>query len=91
MCDRVHVVPCGDAVQYIGLEHGVVGHAGQRYVIASEDMRVVLEVVPDLLFAVVFEPVLEFCQHGISWQLIGCAGIVMGQRYVARIARRNSQ
>ena len=54
-------------------------------VVARQDMSVVLEVVSDLLVADAFQPRPELRQHRIARQLVGCAGIVVRERYVTRV------
>ena len=87
--NRVHVVSRGDAVEHVRLEHRVVRHACQPNVVAREDMRIVLEVVPDFFLALVLEPGFELCKHLLARQLLGRTGIIMSQRDIAGVPFRH--
>ena len=48
-CHRIHVMTRGDAVEHVGFEHRIEGHAAQRDVVAGQNVRVVFEVMADFL------------------------------------------
>ncbi len=92
-------VPLGEAFQavrlvrleHIALQHGVVlvparGDAG-----AGEHLGVVLDVLPDLGRVGVLQPRLQPGQHLVERQLIGCAGVAVGERDVGRLAGRDGE
>ena len=89
--DRVHVVTRGHAVQHIGLEHGVVALAGQGNAVVAQHMRVVLQVMADLVMVRAFQQGLELGQRRLAVQLVGCAGVMVRQRQVGRLAHLGTE
>ena len=77
-CYRIHIMPRRNAVQDIRLKHGVELHAAQRNVVASENMCIILEVMPDFLLVIVLKPAAHLAQNLVARKLSRCSRIVMG-------------
>ena len=84
---RVHVVARRDAVQHVGLEHRVEGHALEPDPVTRQHVRVVLEMVPDLAVVPALEERPQLVAHLVARQLVGRAGVVVRERHVGRAAR----
>ena len=77
--------------KHVGLEHRVVGHAAHRKVVASENMRIVFQVMPDFLLLRVFDECFHLRQHPVAIELVGRARIVVRDRNVGGFAGFDSQ
>ncbi len=64
--------------------------AAQRDAMVHEDVRVVLQMMPDLRCRAL-EPRPEALEHGFAVQLIGRAGVTMRERNVSGFAGRDGQ
>ena len=51
----------------------------------GEHVLVVFEVLAELPFRRIGEPRRESREHGVERQLIGCAGVAMRERHIARV------
>ena len=87
LCRRVHVVARRDAVQHVGLEHRVEGHALEPDPVTRQHVRVVLEMVPDLAVVPALEERPQLVEHLVARQLVGRARVVVRERHVGRAAR----
>ena len=80
----VHVVAGSRGIQHVRLKHGVERHAahvdGRRAV--SQNVDVVLGVLPDLGLGRVFQQRLQGQQHGLAVQLGRRAFIIVGQGHI---------
>ena len=76
------------SVEHVGHQQGVIGHACQGDAVVGEDVLVVFEVLAEFGRLGIFEPGLELGQHGLARQLVGRAGVTMGERQVSGLARR---
>ncbi len=82
----IHVVSRRARVQHVGLEHGVVAHAVEADAVVQQHVRVVLEVMADLRAVRVLEQRLELRERLLAVELVRCAGVIVGERQVGRVA-----
>ncbi len=81
----VHIVSRCHAVQHVGLEHRVERHSPHADVVASEDVRVVLQVMANLLLRRILEPVFERRKDPGPIELVGRAGVIMRDRDIGSL------
>ena len=70
--------------KHIGLEQGVVRDAGQCDTVVSENMLVVLEMLPDLGVLRAFQPGRKARQNLRARQLLWRTGVSVGERQIRR-------
>ena len=70
----VHVVPGGHAVENVRFQHGVEADAAQADAITRENMRIVFQVMPDFVFARVFEKRFQCRKHIVAVELVRAPG-----------------
>ena len=87
LCGRVHVVTIGNAVEHVGLEHGVVALTRDGNFIIGEYVRVVLQVMAEFRLGRILEPGLAGRQDLLEIQLLGRSGVIVTQRHVGGLAR----
>ena len=84
--NRIHVVPGGDAVQHIGFQHGIERHAAKFDAVAGENVRIVLQVMPDFVLFRVFQERFHGIQDVVSAELFRCARVIVCHRNVGCLA-----
>ena len=77
--------------QHVALQHGVVHVAAHLDAMVGKHMAVVLDVLAELGRARILQPGPQPLQYLGARQLVGCAGIGMGQRDVGRRPRADAQ
>ena len=87
----IHVVPVRDAVPDIGLEHGVVAHAGELDAMVGQHMRVVLEMMPSFGLPGSSRMRLAASRAPLAVELLGRARIVVRQRHIGGHARLDAE
>ena len=89
--EAVHIVTPGNAVQRVGLEHGVVGNPAQFNAVVGQNSAVVLQVLSHLQQRVIFQQRLKQFKHTFAGDLIGRVQIVVGDRHISGHARFNGE
>ena len=76
----IHVVAGGHGIEYVGFQHGVVGHAAQGDThIFGQHAHVVLQVLADFLDRVVFQQRFEGIHDELLVELVRGAGVVVAE------------
>ena len=75
----------------ITLQHGVMGVALDLDAMVGKHMPVIFHVLPQLGVQGVFKPRPEPRQHLVPRQLLGCAGVTVGQGDVSRFPGHHAQ
>ncbi len=78
-------------LDHIALKQGVVRIAANRHARVGEHMAVVLGVLPELGFVGVFQPGPQAFEHLGHGQLLGRAGVSVGQRQIGGLAGRDAE
>ncbi len=84
---RIHVMPGGDTVEDIRLQHRIEAHAGQPDTVIQQDVGVVFQVMSDLAALGILEYRAQHGERLLAIQLIGGAGIVVLERQIGRDSR----
>ena len=85
--EAVHVVAAEACIEHETLEHGVEAHPLHSDTMAPQHMQVVLDVLPYLGFAGIFEQRAQALEHLRHRQLLWCADVAMGERYIPAAPR----
>jgi hypothetical protein len=83
---RIHVVATGAGVPDETFEHGVVSVTSHFDAVATQHVQVVLAVLAEFFLRRIAKQRPQCVQHSIARQLLRCAGIVVCQRDVRRLA-----
>ncbi len=77
--------------KHVAFKHGVVRITAHVDAVVLKNMQVVLEVLAELLRALVFQPGLQARQHFIQRQLRWRIGTIVRQRHVGGLQRLNGK
>ena len=79
---RIEIVATPGGVQHVRLQHGVFPNASQGNAMISQDIGVVLKVLPDLGDPLILQQGPQGLEHGVTVELVWRAGIIVRQRHI---------
>ena len=88
---RIHIVTRRDAVQDVGLQHGVEALTIERDAVVGQHVRVEFKMMAEFRLGHVLEHGLQCRQHLVAIELMRRARVVVPERHVRCLARRNRE